>query len=111
MRISFLWQCYSVFIHANLRFNFGPLGYIFATPQFHHWHHGAEREAIDKNFAVHFPLLDMVFGTFHLPGNRWPAYYGVHSNDVPESYFGQWIYPFLPSKKKPAEQPKPEIEK
>jgi sterol desaturase/sphingolipid hydroxylase (fatty acid hydroxylase superfamily) len=93
---------YSVFIHANLRFNFGPLGYIFATPQFHHWHHGAEKEAIDKNFAVHFPVLDMLFGTFHLPGNRWPALYGVHSNDVPENYFGQWIYPFLPSKKKPA---------
>lgn len=90
---------YSVFIHANLRFNFGPLRYIFATPQFHHWHHGAEREAIDKNFAVHLPLLDMIFGTFHLPGDRWPAFYGVHSNDVPESYLGQWIYPFLPSKK------------
>ena len=97
---------YSVFIHANLRFNFGPLGYVFATPQFHHWHHGAEREAIDKNFAVHFPLLDMMFGTFHLPGNRWPAYYGVHSNDVPENYLGQWIYPFLPSKKKPPEEVK-----
>jgi sterol desaturase/sphingolipid hydroxylase (fatty acid hydroxylase superfamily) len=94
---------YSVFIHANLRFNFGPLRYLLATPQFHHWHHGAEREAIDKNFAVHFPLLDMVFGTFHLPGDRWPAFYGVHSNDVPENYFAQWIYPFMPSKKSAAE--------
>ncbi len=93
---------YSVFIHANLRFTFGPLRYLFATPQFHHWHHGSEREAIDKNYAIHLPLLDMLFGTFHLPGDRWPAYYGVHSNDVPESYFGQWVYPFLPKKKQSA---------
>ena len=33
---------YSVFIHANLRFNLGPLRYIFATPQFNHWHQAAE---------------------------------------------------------------------
>lgn len=44
---------HSVFIHANLGFRFGWLRYVFATPQFHHWHHGAEPEAIDKNFAVH----------------------------------------------------------
>jgi len=86
---------YSVFIHANLGMTFGPLRYVFATPQFHHWHHGAEPEAIDKNFAVHFPVLDLIFGTFHLPANRWPKIYGVHNNDVPEGYFAQWIYPFL----------------
>jgi lathosterol oxidase len=90
---------YSVFIHANLNFKFGPLRYVLATPQFHHWHHGAEEEAIDKNYAIHFPLLDMLFGTFHLPGDRWPAYYGVKHNDVPESYLKQWVYPFLPSKR------------
>src|SRR5262249_38277327 len=39
---------HSVFIHANLRFEFGWWRYLFATPQFHHWHHGMETEAIDK---------------------------------------------------------------
>lgn len=92
---------YSVFIHANLRFDFGRLGYVFTTPQFHHWHHGMEREAIDKNFAVHFPLLDLIFGTFHLPPGQWPASYGVQSNDVPESYLAQWVYPFR--RKKPTD--------
>lgn len=90
---------YSVFIHANLGFNFGPLRYVFATPQFHHWHHGAEPEAIDKNFAIHFPVLDLIFGTFHLPENRWPKIYGVHHNDVPEGYFAQWLYPFQRKRK------------
>ncbi len=84
----------SVFIHSNLNFRFGWLRYVIATPQFHHWHHGCEAEAIDKNFAVHFPVLDMLFGTFHLPEDRWPAEYGVRNNDVPENYFSQWLYPF-----------------
>jgi lathosterol oxidase len=93
----------SVFIHANVNFRFGPLRYLIATPQFHHWHHGVEREAIDKNFAIHLPLLDLLFGTFHLPGERWPKGYGVHPNDVPDSYLAQWVYPFWPGKKKPPE--------
>lgn len=92
---------HSSFIHANLRFNFGPLRWLFTTPQFHHWHHGCEPEAIDKNFAVHLPVLDLLFGTFFMPGTRWPKVYGVHNNDVPESYLLQWVYPFTRSKKPP----------
>ncbi|MCA9157247.1 MAG: sterol desaturase family protein [Planctomycetales bacterium] len=90
----------SVFIHANLGFDFGKWGYVFTTPQFHHWHHGADDEAIDKNFAVHFPILDIVFGTFFLPRKRWPDRYGVKDNDVPESFLAQLIYPFLPTRKR-----------
>lgn len=92
----------SVFIHANVNFRFGRLSYLFATPHFHHWHHGVDREAVDKNFAIHLPVLDMLFGTFHLPLERWPRGYGVVPNDVPPGYFAQWAYPFLP---KPARQP------
>jgi sterol desaturase/sphingolipid hydroxylase (fatty acid hydroxylase superfamily) len=90
----------SVFIHANLNWNFGWLEYVLTTPRFHHWHHAMEREATDKNFAIHFPALDILFGSFYLPpGNRWPGSYGVHSSDVPGNYFAQWVYPFLPSPK------------
>jgi lathosterol oxidase len=91
----------SVFIHANVNFRFGPLSYLLATPHFHHWHHAIDREAIDKNFAVHLPLLDMLFGTFHLPAGRWPKAYGVVPNDVPSGYLAQWAYPFMPRKKQP----------
>jgi lathosterol oxidase len=89
---------HATFIHANLRWEFGRLSWVFATPQFHHWHHGAEAEAIDKNFAVHFPVLDWLFGTFYLPDKRWPKVYGVHNSDVPPSYLRQWLYPFLPAR-------------
>ena len=90
----------SAFIHANLNWKLGWLEYVLVTPRFHHWHHALEREATDKNFAIHFPLLDMLFGSFYLPaGDQWPAGYGVHSSDVPENYFAQWVYPFLPTPK------------
>ena len=84
----------SVFIHANIRINFGVLGYLIATPRFHHWHHGIEQEAIDVNFAIHFPVIDMVFGTFHMRGERWPEGYGVGGHPVPKGFVRQFFYPF-----------------
>jgi sterol desaturase/sphingolipid hydroxylase (fatty acid hydroxylase superfamily) len=84
---------HSTFIHANVRFDFGWLKQLIATPQFHHWHHGIEQEAIDVNFAVHFPVLDRLFGTFHLPGRNWPGGYGVGGHPVPEGYWRQFAYP------------------
>jgi hypothetical protein len=65
---------YASLVHANLRGDFDGIGRFIATPRFHHWHHAIEEEAIDKNFAVHFPLLDRVFGTYLLPrGGNGPA--------------------------------------
>lgn len=82
-------------IHANVRFEFGPLRWWLATPQFHHWHHAADAEGIDKNFAVHLPLLDWLFGTLHLPASRWPERYGLSSGErPPEGYCRQFWYPF-----------------
>src|SRR5687767_15495205 len=52
----FLVAAQATFIHANVRWEFRPVRRILATPGFHHWHHSAEREAIDKNFAVHTPI-------------------------------------------------------
>ncbi len=84
----------ATFIHANVRFAFGPLKYLVATPQFHHWHHAAEQEAIDKNFAVHLPIIDILFGTAHLP-DRWPSAYGISGGErPPDGYFRQLLWPF-----------------
>jgi lathosterol oxidase len=85
---------HAVFVHANVRFRFGRLALVLGTPQFHHWHHGAEPEAIDKNFAIHLPLIDRLFGTLYLPGDRWPAAYGIQGDPVPESWARQLVYPF-----------------
>lgn len=84
----------AVFIHSNVRFRFGPLRLLLATPQFHHWHHS--KTLYDKNFAVNLPLIDMIFGTYHLPRNAWPEAYGLEGNPVPEGYVGQLVYPLTP---------------
>jgi lathosterol oxidase len=83
----------ATFIHANVRFEFGPFKWIVATPQYHHWHHADETDAIDKNFAVHLPIIDAIFGTMHLPP-RWPRGYGIaHGARVPDGYLRQFVWP------------------
>ncbi|WP_324260412.1 sterol desaturase family protein [Altererythrobacter sp. H2] len=90
---------WSSLLHANVGGDFDRLGHWFATPRFHHWHHGLEREAFDINFAIHFPWIDKLFGTFHLPPGRWPENYGI-PEDVPRGYGGQFLYPWTRRSKK-----------
>ena len=82
---------HAVFIHANVRFRFGWLDQVIATPRGHHWHHAVA--PIDKNFAVHLPVLDRVFGTQHLPGDAWPEAYGIAGHPVPEGWLVQLVHP------------------
>jgi sterol desaturase/sphingolipid hydroxylase (fatty acid hydroxylase superfamily) len=91
--LATLW---AIFIHANVRFRFGFLKYLFATPEYHHWHHSAEPEARDKNFSGQLPLLDLLFGSFYLPERR-PQHYGIEE-PVPAGYLKQLLHPFRPRK-------------
>jgi sterol desaturase/sphingolipid hydroxylase (fatty acid hydroxylase superfamily) len=85
---------YSTFIHANVGWRLGGIEKLLVTPRFHHWHHGIEPEAVDVNFAIHFPILDRLFGTYHLPEDKWPAGYGIASHPVPKGYTAQFMHPF-----------------
>jgi sterol desaturase/sphingolipid hydroxylase (fatty acid hydroxylase superfamily) len=90
----FLVAVQATFIHANVHWEFRPIRRLIATPAFHHWHHAAEREAIDKNFAVHTPIWDLLFGTFYLP-DRWPSAYGLAGGrKVPARWLKQLVHPF-----------------
>jgi len=90
----------AMFIHANVRFTFGPLRWVLATPQFHHWHHGADPESVNRNFAVHLPLLDRLFGTCYLPKDRWPVSYGLaDGTTVPPGYVRQLVDPFVSTRR------------
>lgn len=85
---------YSTFVHANLNWRFPFVERILVTPRFHHWHHGIEKEAIDVNFAVHFPIFDRLFGTYYLPEDKWPQGYGIGGHPVPKGYLAQFKHPF-----------------
>ena len=85
---------YSTFVHANIGWQLAWMERALVTPRFHHWHHGIEKEAIDVNFAIHFPLLDRLFGTYYLPENKWPSGYGIGGHPVPQGYLAQFRHPF-----------------
>lgn len=82
----------SVLIHSNIKMNLGWLRYVVVTTQFHHWHHASDAEAIDKNYTAHTPIFDLLFGTWHLPKDRWPVNYGT-VKPVPGGMLGQFLHP------------------
>jgi sterol desaturase/sphingolipid hydroxylase (fatty acid hydroxylase superfamily) len=87
--VGALW---SFFIHANLRWRFGPLEWLIATPAFHHWHHTLAGP-VNRNYAPMLPWMDALFGTLHLPRKQWPAQYGTDTR-VPSSLGAQLVQPF-----------------
>ena len=87
----------AVFNHANVSVRLGPLSYVVVTPNFHHWHHSQDTEAIDRNYAAHFAFLDHLFGTAVQADRKWPDKYGVVGDYVPPSFFGQQAFPFVGS--------------
>jgi sterol desaturase/sphingolipid hydroxylase (fatty acid hydroxylase superfamily) len=95
------WQGWLV--HANVRVPYGPLRWLLVSPEFHHWHHSAEREAYDRNYASLVALWDVVFGTVHLPRGRRPLRYGVDER-VPAGWVGRFFYPFHGRPGAPAER-------
>jgi sterol desaturase/sphingolipid hydroxylase (fatty acid hydroxylase superfamily) len=84
----------AVFNHANVSVRLGPLRYLIVTPNFHHWHHAQDDEAIDRNYAAHFAFIDYLFGTAVKSDRTWPEQYGVVGDYVPESFWKQVKFPF-----------------
>jgi sterol desaturase/sphingolipid hydroxylase (fatty acid hydroxylase superfamily) len=91
---------HAIFIHANVKFRFPGFRWVLATPEFHHWHHSSEKEALDINFAAFLPMYDVLFKTAHMPVHL-PTRYGTTAETkVPEGFIGQLTYPFKRRKRK-----------
>jgi sterol desaturase/sphingolipid hydroxylase (fatty acid hydroxylase superfamily) len=83
-----------LFLHANVRWRWRPLQRIVATPEFHHWHHSSESDALNTNYSAFLPIWDLLFGTFFMPGGgRRPEVYGTVT-PVPDGFFAQLWHPF-----------------
>ncbi|MFQ5348344.1 MAG: sterol desaturase family protein [Rhodothalassiaceae bacterium] len=95
-----LYHWHSLLLHANVRIPFGPLRWFIASPCFHHWHHAEDTAARDRNYAGQLAILDVLFGTVHLPGGMMPQGYGTET-PVPRSYLGQLAFPFRRRTKPP----------
>lgn len=88
----------AVLAHANLRIDFGWLEYVLVTPRYHHWHHVRDPAWVDRNYAIHLPLVDMLMGTFkRAPRGEWPQEYGVLKLEtVPRGVVAQTLMPLRP---------------
>ena len=84
----------AVLNHANVHVPWGPLRYLIVTPDFHHWHHSSDTEAIDKNYAAHYSFLDYLFGTAVKSNKRLPEKYGVVGDYMPDGWVKQQTFPF-----------------
>jgi sterol desaturase/sphingolipid hydroxylase (fatty acid hydroxylase superfamily) len=93
MLFALIGGLWGFFVHANVRWRFGWLENVIATPAFHHWHHTNDAaELRDKNFASMLPWLDRCFGSFYLPGAL-PQRYGIDAA-MPGDLAGQLMAPF-----------------
>ncbi len=84
----------AVLNHANVRVPWGPLRYLIVTPDFHHWHHASDDEAIDRNYAAHYAFLDYLFGTAVRADRPLPNHYGVVGDYMPDGFVAQQMFPF-----------------
>jgi sterol desaturase/sphingolipid hydroxylase (fatty acid hydroxylase superfamily) len=84
----------AVLNHANVNIRLGPLRHVLVTPNFHHWHHAQDSEAIDRNYAGQFAFLDHLFGTAVRAEQAWPRRYGVRGDYVPQGFWKQFVFPF-----------------
>ena len=83
---------FNVWLHANVRWRFGWLERVIATPAFHRAHHSDDTLA-PRNFAGVLPLWDAIFGTLYLPGRPVESF-GPGATPVPRGFFGQLVMPF-----------------
>ncbi|GLQ20646.1 sterol desaturase family protein [Algimonas porphyrae] len=83
---------YSFYIHSGLPFDHGRLRKVFASPNYHRWHHADDPAVYGKNLCDMFPLWDILFRTYHDPG--WcdrPT--GV--SDAPDDAVRGQLHPFI----------------
>ena len=85
---------HATFSHTDFRPRTRWLEPYIVTCRYHHWHHAADPEAVDVNFAIHFPFIDRLFGTYHLPKDAWPERYGLIGSSMPQGFFRQFVFPF-----------------
>lgn len=84
----------AVLNHANVDVRLGWLRYFIVTPNFHHWHHSQDQEALDRNYAGQFAWIDYLMGTAVKSDKRWPSEYGVLGDYVPKGFWRQLWFPF-----------------
>lgn len=103
---------WAYFVHMNIRVCFGPLWWLVTSPQYHRIHHSIESKHFDRNFALWFPVWDILFGTAHRPrADEYPAtgVFGVEVTTFSRAAilpFAEWYRMALDRQRRPANRTK-----
>jgi sterol desaturase/sphingolipid hydroxylase (fatty acid hydroxylase superfamily) len=97
---ALLYRVHALLLHSNVHVDLGPLGRVFASPRYHHWHHADEPQAYDRNFGGQLVIWDLLFDTLY-ESDELPARYGV-GGAVPSGYLQQLLTPLLPKRRRRA---------
>lgn len=79
--------------HTNATMVFGPLSYVFNTPELHRWHHSMDLREGNKNYGENLAVWDLVFGTWFNERRRPPARIGIRET-MPSGLAAQLFWPF-----------------
>ena len=91
---------HATWTHCNFRPSAKWIEGFLVMPRYHHWHHTSQKEGIDKNFAIHFPWIDKIFGTYYYP-DEWPERYGLDGEEIAPGSWAQTVEAFTGKKRKP----------
>lgn len=83
-----------LFIHAPIRWHFGPFRRAFVDGPYHRIHHSLEQRHFGKNFGTGLTVWDQIFGTAYFPTtNEWPDT-GVAGLPPPKHFTEYLAMPF-----------------
>jgi sterol desaturase/sphingolipid hydroxylase (fatty acid hydroxylase superfamily) len=76
--------------HMNIPVNLGRFGNLIVDNRYHFVHHSPYPAHYNKNYAGLFPILDILFGTYHRPGPGPLPETGLGQEGAPAT-FGQYL--------------------
>jgi sterol desaturase/sphingolipid hydroxylase (fatty acid hydroxylase superfamily) len=79
--------------HTEWNWTYGPFGRLVVSPVFHQIHHSNNPEHYERNFSMLLSLWDDLFGTAERRAPT-PVRFGIAPDSMPETFFGQLIWPF-----------------
>lgn len=85
---------WGVFVHSNIKAHLGGLRYFLVEPQYHRIHHSQQAGHYNKNFAVVFPIWDIIAGTAYFPGRDEFPSTGLADQPEPETVRDYLLAPF-----------------
>ena len=84
--------------HANFKWNYGPLKYLFNSQRFHIWHHAKDlpdTHPKGMNFAITLSIWDYLFGTNYEPFDGRDIELGFEDvENFPQGFVEQQIVAF-----------------